>query len=142
MASACDSANSAASCTATSKSETQYYAPTCHGSDSTVSFGSAASAGSDCNSSGCADGDSNPSCGRVNSCDSIGLLTTVSQAADAPNGISRECTREGSAPLPITTLNHVSIHCADVAKSVEFYVDVMGFFPVKRPHSLRFEGAW
>eukprot|EP00475_Leptophrys_vorax_P027476 TRINITY_DN39161_c0_g1_i1.p1 TRINITY_DN39161_c0_g1~~TRINITY_DN39161_c0_g1_i1.p1 ORF type:complete len:246 (-),score=19.77 TRINITY_DN39161_c0_g1_i1:124-861(-) len=51
-------------------------------------------------------------------------------------------TKMASSPLPLTSLNHVSIHCADVDASVRFYCDVMGFIPVRRPHCLNFNGAW
>ena len=46
-------------------------------------------------------------------------------------------------PLPIRALNHISRACADVAKSAEFYRDVLGFVDIKRPIGLsHFEGAW
>ncbi|CAI5472092.1 unnamed protein product [Closterium sp. Yama58-4] len=47
-----------------------------------------------------------------------------------------------SRPLPLTSLNHVSIHCSNVEQSVNFYCDVMGFVPVRRPDCLNFDGAW
>ena len=45
-------------------------------------------------------------------------------------------------PLQLKSLNHISIVCASVEKSVDFYVNVLGFSPIKRPSSLDFNGAW
>uniref|UniRef100_A0A7N0U0W8 VOC domain-containing protein n=1 Tax=Kalanchoe fedtschenkoi TaxID=63787 RepID=A0A7N0U0W8_KALFE len=45
-------------------------------------------------------------------------------------------------PLRITSLNHISIGCKSIDKSIDFYENVLGFFPVKRPRSFDFEGAW
>ncbi|GJP39818.1 hypothetical protein CLOM_g24158 [Closterium sp. NIES-68] len=55
-----------------------------------------------------------------------------------------ETTRKhGPGPLPLRCINHVSIKCASVQKSLEFYSRVLGFQPVKRPEkSLSFDGAW
>ncbi|CAI5478568.1 unnamed protein product [Closterium sp. Yama58-4] len=54
--------------------------------------------------------------------------------------ISRQ---SGTGPLPIRCINHVSIKCASVQKSLDFYSRVLGFQPVKRPEkSLSFDGAW
>ncbi|GJP48470.1 hypothetical protein CLOM_g7748 [Closterium sp. NIES-68] len=61
----------------------------------------------------------------------------ASKASSAP----REAT-VGRSPLPLTSLNHVSIHCRNVEQSVNFYCDVMGFVPVRRPDCLNFDGAW
>ncbi|KAL2327057.1 hypothetical protein Fmac_020484 [Flemingia macrophylla] len=44
--------------------------------------------------------------------------------------------------LLLKSLNHISIGCASVEKSVDFYVNVLGFSPIKRPSSLNFNGAW
>ncbi|KAJ0977793.1 hypothetical protein J5N97_013267 [Dioscorea zingiberensis] len=44
--------------------------------------------------------------------------------------------------LPLTSLNHISIICASVDRSVDFYQNVLGFFPVRRPGSFDFDGAW
>lgn len=44
--------------------------------------------------------------------------------------------------LPLTSLNHISIVCASVQRSVDFYQNVLGFFPVRRPGSFDFDGAW
>ncbi|MCD9641984.1 hypothetical protein HAX54_028547 [Datura stramonium] len=45
-------------------------------------------------------------------------------------------------PLPLLSLNHVSLLVRDVWNSVRFYEDVMGFCLVKRPSSFNFHGAW
>ncbi|XP_010254369.1 PREDICTED: uncharacterized protein LOC104595363 [Nelumbo nucifera] len=45
-------------------------------------------------------------------------------------------------PLRLTSLNHISIVCRSVEESLKFYQDVLGFIPVRRPESLKFEGAW
>ncbi|XP_011088117.1 uncharacterized protein LOC105169423 [Sesamum indicum] len=44
--------------------------------------------------------------------------------------------------MPFLALNHVSFVCKSVAKSVEFYEQVLGFVLIKRPSSFDFEGAW
>lgn len=45
-------------------------------------------------------------------------------------------------PLPLLSLNHVSLLVRDVWNSVRFYEDVLGFCLVKRPSSFNFHGAW
>ncbi|KAL2342260.1 hypothetical protein Fmac_010200 [Flemingia macrophylla] len=45
-------------------------------------------------------------------------------------------------PLPLLSLNHVSFVCKSVSESVNFYENVLGFVPIKRPSSFQFEGAW
>ncbi|GFY96977.1 lactoylglutathione lyase [Actinidia rufa] len=45
-------------------------------------------------------------------------------------------------PLPLTSLNHISIVCRSVEESIHFYKNVLGFFPVRRPGSFNFNGAW
>lgn len=45
-------------------------------------------------------------------------------------------------PLPLLSLNHVSLLVKDVWDSVRFYEDILGFCSVKRPSSLNFRGAW
>ncbi|CAK9329585.1 unnamed protein product [Citrullus colocynthis] len=45
-------------------------------------------------------------------------------------------------PLLIKSVNHISIVCSSVEKSLEFYQKVLGFYPVKRPASFTFHGAW
>ncbi|XP_078432366.1 glyoxylase I 4-like [Wolffia australiana] len=44
--------------------------------------------------------------------------------------------------LPLTSLNHISIVCRSVETSLDFYQDVLGFIPIRRPESLKFDGAW
>ncbi|KAK8501350.1 hypothetical protein V6N11_057435 [Hibiscus sabdariffa] len=36
-------------------------------------------------------------------------------------------------PLQLKCLNHVSLLCRSIEKSVDFYQDILGFFPIKRP---------
>lgn len=45
-------------------------------------------------------------------------------------------------PLRLKSVNHISIVCNSVEKSVDFYQKVLGFYPVKRPASFNFHGAW
>uniref|UniRef100_A0A0D3DPS9 VOC domain-containing protein n=2 Tax=Brassica oleracea var. oleracea TaxID=109376 RepID=A0A0D3DPS9_BRAOL len=45
-------------------------------------------------------------------------------------------------PLHLTSLNHVSLLCRSIGESMNFYQNVLGFFPIRRPESLNFEGAW
>ncbi|GMI81215.1 glyoxylase I 7 [Hibiscus trionum] len=45
-------------------------------------------------------------------------------------------------PLQLKCLNHVSLLCRSVEKSVDFYQNILGFSPIKRPGSLDFSGAW
>ncbi|XP_060167629.1 glyoxylase I 4-like [Lycium barbarum] len=44
--------------------------------------------------------------------------------------------------MPLLALNHVSYACKSVPKSVQFYVEVLGFGLIQRPSSFEFEGAW
>ncbi|CAN4108167.1 unnamed protein product [Withania somnifera] len=44
--------------------------------------------------------------------------------------------------MPLLALNHVSYVCKSVAKSAQFYEQVLGFVLVKRPSSFDFDGAW
>nr|GMC67756.1 lactoylglutathione lyase-like [Ipomoea batatas] len=53
-----------------------------------------------------------------------------------------EEVRSLEQPLPLLSLNHVSILVKDVWDSVRFYEDILGFCSVKRPSSLNFRGAW
>ncbi|KAK9101961.1 hypothetical protein Sjap_019215 [Stephania japonica] len=48
--------------------------------------------------------------------------------------------RRGS--LGLTSMNHISLVCRSIEKSRDFYQDVLGFFPIKRPGSFDFNGAW
>ncbi|KAK3016686.1 hypothetical protein RJ639_007091 [Escallonia herrerae] len=45
-------------------------------------------------------------------------------------------------PLHLTSLNHISLVCKSVEESIDFYVNVLGFVPVRRPGSFDFNGAW
>ena len=45
------------------------------------------------------------------------------------------------APIPISTVNHISRVTADVQRSLAFYRDVLGFRQVWRPN-FNFAGAW
>ncbi|KAI5416264.1 glyoxylase I 4 [Lathyrus oleraceus] len=45
-------------------------------------------------------------------------------------------------PLQLKSLNHISLVCKSLEKSVDFYANVLGFVPIKRPTSLNFNGAW
>lgn len=49
---------------------------------------------------------------------------------------------ENPCPLPLLSLNHVSLVCKSVESSSRFYKDVLGFQLIKRPSSFDFEGAW
>ncbi|KAF8405326.1 hypothetical protein HHK36_010230 [Tetracentron sinense] len=46
------------------------------------------------------------------------------------------------APLPLLSLNHISLLCRSVRASVRFYEEVLGFVLIKRPSSFNFHGAW
>eukprot|EP01018_Ginkgo_biloba_P001153 Gb_05165 [translate_table: standard] len=45
-------------------------------------------------------------------------------------------------PLPLSSLNHISLVCRSVQDSLDFYEEVLGFIPIKRPGSFNFDGAW
>ncbi|XP_055801736.1 glyoxylase I 4-like [Solanum dulcamara] len=45
-------------------------------------------------------------------------------------------------PLHLKSLNHISIVCRSVDKSLDFYQNILGFFPIRRPCSFNFDGAW
>lgn len=45
-------------------------------------------------------------------------------------------------PLHLKSLNHISLVCKSLAESMNFYQNVLGFVPVKRPGSFNFDGAW
>jgi catechol-2,3-dioxygenase len=47
-----------------------------------------------------------------------------------------------SGGLPLASLNHISIVCRSVEASLDFYMNVLGFTPVRRPGSFNFDGAW
>ncbi|KAJ7978894.1 Lactoylglutathione lyase / glyoxalase I family protein [Quillaja saponaria] len=44
--------------------------------------------------------------------------------------------------LQFKSLNHISLVCRSVEKSLDFYTNVLGFFPIRRPGSFKFDGAW
>ncbi|KAI8544341.1 hypothetical protein RHMOL_Rhmol08G0288900 [Rhododendron molle] len=45
-------------------------------------------------------------------------------------------------PLHLTSLNHISLICKSVEESIDFYMNVLGFVPIRRPDSFDFDGAW
>lgn len=45
-------------------------------------------------------------------------------------------------PLHLKSLNHISLVCRSVEESINFYQNVLGFVPVRRPGSFKFNGAW
>lgn len=45
-------------------------------------------------------------------------------------------------PLQLKSLNHISVVCRSVSESLDFYQNVLGFFPIRRPGSFNFDGAW
>ncbi|XP_023548575.1 uncharacterized protein LOC111807198 [Cucurbita pepo subsp. pepo] len=45
-------------------------------------------------------------------------------------------------PLHLKSLNHISLLCRSVEESIDFYQNVLGFFPIRRPGSFDFDGAW
>ncbi|CAI0389647.1 unnamed protein product [Linum tenue] len=45
-------------------------------------------------------------------------------------------------PLQLKSLNHISVACRSLERSLEFYQNVLGFFPIRRPGSFNFDGAW
>lgn len=51
--------------------------------------------------------------------------------------------RESSQnPLNLKSLNHISLLCRSVEESMDFYQNVLGFIPIRRPGSFDFDGAW
>uniref|UniRef100_A0A0D6R366 VOC domain-containing protein n=1 Tax=Araucaria cunninghamii TaxID=56994 RepID=A0A0D6R366_ARACU len=49
---------------------------------------------------------------------------------------------EDPEPLPLLSLNHISLVCNSLQLSLAFYQKVLGFVLVKRPSSFNFDGAW
>ncbi|RAL49953.1 hypothetical protein DM860_002244 [Cuscuta australis] len=49
---------------------------------------------------------------------------------------------DSSNPLALTSLNHISLICKSVEESIDFYQNILGFVPVRRPGSFNFDGAW
>ncbi|KAE9621321.1 hypothetical protein Lal_00023553 [Lupinus albus] len=45
-------------------------------------------------------------------------------------------------PLHLKSVNHISLICRSVEESIDFYQNVLGFFPIRRPGSFNFDGAW
>ncbi|KAL8125695.1 glyoxylase I 4-like [Apium graveolens] len=44
--------------------------------------------------------------------------------------------------LKLKSLNHISLVCTSLTESLDFYKNVLGFIPIRRPGSFEFEGAW
>ncbi|CAA2989832.1 metallothiol transferase [Olea europaea subsp. europaea] len=45
-------------------------------------------------------------------------------------------------PLHLSSLNHISLVCKSVEESTDFYENILGFVPVRRPVSFKFDGSW
>ncbi|XP_027340735.1 uncharacterized protein LOC113854088 [Abrus precatorius] len=45
-------------------------------------------------------------------------------------------------PLHLKSVNHISLICTSVEESMNFYQNFLGFFPIRRPGSFDFNGAW
>ena len=45
-------------------------------------------------------------------------------------------------PLHLKSVNHVSLVCRNISESIDFYQNVLGFVPIRRPGSFNFDGAW
>ncbi|KAM0033402.1 putative glyoxalase/Bleomycin resistance protein/Dihydroxybiphenyl dioxygenase [Helianthus debilis subsp. tardiflorus] len=45
-------------------------------------------------------------------------------------------------PLQLKSINHISLVCRSVEESIDFYTNVLGFVPIRRPGSFDFDGAW
>ncbi|CAK8574650.1 unnamed protein product [Lathyrus sativus] len=45
-------------------------------------------------------------------------------------------------PLHLKSVNHISLVCRSAEESMDFYQNVLGFFPIRRPGSFNFDGAW
>ncbi|XP_058774107.1 glyoxylase I 4-like [Vicia villosa] len=45
-------------------------------------------------------------------------------------------------PLCLKSLNHISLICKSLDESINFYQNILGFIPIRRPGSFDFEGAW
>lgn len=44
--------------------------------------------------------------------------------------------------LSLTSLNHISLVCKSLERSLDFYQNVLGFVQIHRPGSFDFDGAW
>eukprot|EP00253_Pinus_taeda_P009149 PITA_09149 len=60
----------------------------------------------------------------------------------AGNTAKSTSAKEAAGPLPLVSVNHISLVCRSVEESMDFYENVLGFFPIKRPGSFNFDGAW
>ncbi|KAJ7533521.1 hypothetical protein O6H91_13G053500 [Diphasiastrum complanatum] len=56
--------------------------------------------------------------------------------------MAQTLARWKEGPLPLRSLNHISRNSANIQASLDFYVNILGFVPVKRPGFLKFDGAW
>ncbi|EFJ07813.1 hypothetical protein SELMODRAFT_94230 [Selaginella moellendorffii] len=65
----------------------------------------------------------------------------IQNASSAHGGGGAE-SLQNPQPLPLSSVNHLSRNCRDIQESLKFYVDVLGFVPVKRPNALEVRGAW
>ncbi|KAM0901261.1 hypothetical protein ACQ4PT_020093 [Festuca glaucescens] len=55
-------------------------------------------------------------------------------------GVNKAAGQGGG--LRLASLNHISVVCRSQESSLAFYCDVLGFFPIRRPGSFDFDGAW
>ncbi|KAM0842063.1 hypothetical protein ACQ4PT_058610 [Festuca glaucescens] len=55
-------------------------------------------------------------------------------------GVNKAAAQGGG--LRLASLNHISVVCRSLESSLAFYCDVLGFFPIRRPGSFDFDGAW
>jgi catechol 2,3-dioxygenase-like lactoylglutathione lyase family enzyme len=55
-------------------------------------------------------------------------------------GLNKAAAQGGG--LRLASLNHISVVCRSLESSLAFYCDVLGFFPIRRPGSFDFDGAW
>lgn len=60
----------------------------------------------------------------------------------AGNAAKSTLAKGASGPLSLVSVNHISLVCRSVEDSMDFYEHVLGFFPIKRPGSFNFDGAW
>ncbi|PKA64571.1 hypothetical protein AXF42_Ash007317 [Apostasia shenzhenica] len=58
------------------------------------------------------------------------------------SGSTKVGSAAGTPALPLASLNHISLVCRSVEESLDFYQNVLGFFPIRRPGSFDFDGAW
>ncbi|XP_004486683.1 glyoxylase I 4 [Cicer arietinum] len=45
-------------------------------------------------------------------------------------------------PLRLKSVNHISLIVKSVEESINFYQNVLGFIPIRRPESFNFNGGW